>query len=61
MQRDQQLDPNRRIFQHSPLISEKSLEKLEDRKLYRFECQREGVMVTVVDVEAMANELPHEV
>ncbi|UJB72797.1 hypothetical protein HRE53_29790 (plasmid) [Acaryochloris sp. 'Moss Beach'] len=56
VQRDQKVDNNRRILQHSPLISEECLEKLEDRKLYRFECQRKGVTVTVVGVEAVMSE-----
>lgn len=56
VQRDQKLDNNRRILQHSPLVSEDCLGKLEGRKLYRFECQREGSTVTVVGVEAVEDE-----
>ena len=56
VQRDQKFDPSRRILQHSPLVTDKCLEKLEGGKLYRFECQRQGVMVTVVDVETVEGE-----
>ena len=59
VQRDQKFDPRRRILQHSLLVTDECLEKLEGGKLYRFECQREGVTVIVVDVEAMVNELPN--
>ncbi|KAI9130179.1 hypothetical protein ON05_031630 (plasmid) [Acaryochloris sp. CCMEE 5410] len=53
VQRDRKQDSNRRILQLSPLVREDCLEKLEGRKLYHFECQREGSMVTVVGVEAL--------
>ena len=56
VQRDQKLDNNRRILQHSPLVSSDCLEKLKGRKLYRFECQREGITVTIVGVEAVTSE-----
>lgn len=56
VQRDRRCDQSRRILQHSPLVKEGCLEKLEGGKLYRFECQREGIMVTIVDAEAVESE-----
>lgn len=55
IQRDQKLDPEIHIHQHSPLVSEACLEKLEDGKLYEFTCQKDGITVTVVGVEAIAD------
>ena len=56
VQRDERCDPSRRILQHSPLVKEGCLEKLEGGKLYRFECEREGIMVTIVSAEAFENQ-----
>lgn len=57
VQRERKQDSNRRILRLSPLVLEDCLEKLEGRKLYHFECQREGSTVTVVGVEALESEL----
>ncbi|NJN24468.1 MAG: hypothetical protein HC810_08885 [Acaryochloridaceae cyanobacterium RL_2_7] len=59
IQRDQSRDPEIRIRQHSPLVHEDCLEKLEGGKLYRFMCKREGITVTVVGVEAIVSEEKH--
>lgn len=56
VQRNRKIDTSRRILQHSPLVKEICLEKLEGGKLYRFECQREGITVTIVGVEAVVSE-----
>ncbi|MGR3279198.1 hypothetical protein ACSYAD_29460, partial [Acaryochloris marina NIES-2412] len=53
VQRDWRCDQRRRILQHSPLVREECLEQLEGGKLYRFKCQREGITVVIVDVEAI--------
>ena len=53
VQRDQRCDQSRRILQHSLLVGKECLEKLEGGKLYRYECQREGITVTIVGVEAI--------
>ncbi|MGR3279528.1 hypothetical protein ACSYAD_31160 [Acaryochloris marina NIES-2412] len=57
VQRDQKCDQSKRILQHSPLVKEACLEKLEGGKLYRYECQREGITVTIVGVEAVKGDL----
>ncbi|ABW31559.1 hypothetical protein [Acaryochloris marina] len=56
VQRDQRCDQSRRILQHSPLVKEACLEKLEGGKLYRYQCQREGFTVTIVGVEVVEGE-----
>jgi|GEM_PF-4299584 len=56
VQRDRKIDTRRRILQHSPLIQEDCLEKLEGGKLYRYNCERKGITVTVVGVVAMESQ-----
>ncbi|WP_249370244.1 hypothetical protein [Acaryochloris marina] len=56
VQRDQRCDQSRRILQHSLLVKEACLEKLEGGKLYQYECQREGITVTIVGAEAIVSE-----
>lgn len=56
VQRDQRCDQSRRILQHSLLVGKECLEKLEGGKLYRYKCQREGITVTIVGVEAVESE-----
>lgn len=52
VQRDQTCDPTTRILYPSPLVIEECLAQLKGGKLYEYECQREGITVTVVGVEA---------
>ncbi|NJM67568.1 MAG: hypothetical protein HC851_18800 [Acaryochloris sp. RU_4_1] len=56
VQRDQICDPTTRIHLHSSLVEEECWAKLKGGKLYEYQCQREGITVTVVDVEAVMAE-----